>query len=257
VSEPADGESSQGDPPAAGPAPAAAPAAAPGSGSEPASAAPATTAEAPSASLDVPPTRRQAVAEPSASAKLAAALSFPDDGPLAVSLRRFDNLLGLIEQGVVFGLLSLVVVVAAGAAIHDRFVADHLGSWWHYIVRGGTFSTAMFAAVYATQQQRHLAMDLVSRRLSPRGRLLLGIALKLLTIAAMVLFGRSGLHARAVVGGKEGLELFGLHIVDADIVATIAISAVLIGLHSLIHIAIDVEYLVRGKLPPERARSGH
>jgi TRAP-type C4-dicarboxylate transport system permease small subunit len=182
---------------------------------------------------------------------------FPDDGPLSARIRRFDDLLGRLEQGLVFGLLALVVIVAASAALHDRFTSQHMGRWWHYIVRGGTFATAMFAAVFATQQQRHLAMDLVSRRLSPRGRLMLGVALKLLTIGVALLLFQSGLHQRDVAGGNESLDVLGLHIVDADIVATISIGAALIALHALLHMVIDIDYLLRNKLPPERARSGH
>lgn len=227
MSEPSDGESSQGDPP---------------DGAAPA---------APPRPSDVPPTRRHATAEATAEA------AFPDDGPVARAVRRFDDLLGRIEQGFVFGLLTLVVVVAATAALHDRITSEHMGRWWHYIVRGGTFATAMFAAVFATQQQRHLAMDLVSRRLAPRGRLVLGVALKLLTIGVAALLFISGLSQRAVAGGTDSLDVFGLRINDADIVTTISIGAALIALHAALHIAIDLDYLVRGKLPPERARSGH
>jgi TRAP-type C4-dicarboxylate transport system permease small subunit len=184
-------------------------------------------------------------------------MRFPDDGSLSRTVRQIDQVLGWIEQAVVFALLALVVSVAALAALHDRMAATHIGRWWHYIVRGGTFATAMFAAVFATQQQRHLAMDLVSRRISPRGRLILGVALKLLTIGVMVLLFQSGLHQRAVAGGNESLDVLGLHVVDADIVSTISIGAALIGLHALLHLVIDIDYLIRGKLPPERARSGH
>jgi TRAP-type C4-dicarboxylate transport system permease small subunit len=207
---------------------------------------------------DVPPTRRHSTADPEAALALGAApTSFPDDGPLARGVRAVDHALGRVEQGFVFGLLALVVLVAALAALHDRIMPHHIGRWWHYIVRGGTFATAMFAAVFATQQQRHLAMDLVSRRLSPRGRLILGVALKLLTIGVALLLFQSGLHQRSVAGGSESLDLLGLHIIDADIVATISIGAALIALHSLLHMLIDIDYLMRGKLPPERARSGH
>lgn len=184
-------------------------------------------------------------------------LSYPDDSPLAAGLRRADHALGVAEQAVVFGLLALVVLVAAFAALHDRFAAEHLGRWWHYIVRGGTFSIAMLAAVFATQQQRHLAMDLISRRLSPRGRLVLGLVLKLFTIFVVALLFRSGLHQRDVVGGSESLDLIAFHINDADIVTTISIGAALIALHCVLHGVIDIDYLLRGKLPPERARSGH
>ena len=185
------------------------------------------------------------------------AADFPDDGPVARVVRRVDAALGQLEQAVVFGLLALVVVVAALAALHDRLSRDHLGRWWHYIVRGGTFATAMFAAVYATQQQRHLAMDLVSRRLSARGRLVLGVALRVLTIGVTGLLFWSGLRQREVAGGSEHLSVLGFHLNDADIVSTISIGAALIALHAALHIAIDVDYLVRGKLPPERARTGH
>jgi TRAP-type C4-dicarboxylate transport system permease small subunit len=184
-------------------------------------------------------------------------MTFPDDDAACAWLRRVDNTLGLAEQALVFGLLALVVSVAALAAIHDKLVAEHLGRWWHYIVRGGTFAVAMFAAVYATQQQRHLAMDLVSRRLSPRGRLILGLVLKALTVAIALLLYKSGRAQVAVAGGDESLDFLGLHIVDADIVSTIFIGAALIAFHTVLHFAIDTSYLLRGKLPPERARSGH
>lgn len=231
--EPADGDHSSGEPP------------------EPSAAPASPLPDAVLLTADVPLTRRHASARDHLQA------SFPDDGPVARAVRRIDHVLGRIEQGFVFGLLALVVSVATLAALHDRLSATHLGRWWHYIVRGGTFATAMFAAVFATQQRRHLAMDLVSRRLTPRGRLVLGIALELLTIGVMILLFRSGLDQLPYVGGSESLDVLGLHIVDADIVSTIAIGAALIGLHALLHIAIDVDYLVRGKLPPERARSGH
>jgi TRAP-type C4-dicarboxylate transport system permease small subunit len=101
-------------------------------------------------------------------------------------------------------------------------------------------------------------MDLVSRRMTPRGRLVLGIVLKIFTIGVAYLLFRSGMKQREVVGGNEGLDVFGLFkIADSDIVTTMPLAAAMIIFHSLLHITIDVEYLVRGKLPPERARSGH
>jgi TRAP-type mannitol/chloroaromatic compound transport system permease small subunit len=212
---------------------------------------------------DIPPTRKHGALPdepPARDSHLSIEVEpakFPDDGALSQQVRRIDHYLGIVEQGILFGLLAAVVLVAALAAVHDKLTSDHLGRWWHYIVRGGTFTIAMIGAVFATHQQRHLAMDLISRRISPRARLVLGSALKLFTIAiAMVLF-RSGMHQRAVVGGQDSLNLLGLHITDSDVVTMMPVGAALIILHSVLHILIDVEYLVRGKLPPERARSGH
>lgn len=177
---------------------------------------------------------------------------FPDDGPVSANTRRIDHYLGLIEQGLLFALLAAVVLTAATAALSDKLLHHPLGRWWFTVVRGGTFSIAMFGAAFATHQQRHLAMDLISRRISPRGRLVLGMVLKLFTIFIAVLLFRSGMHQRDTVGGV-GEEI----ISDKTVVTALPIGAALIILHSLLHLVIDIDYLVRGKLPPERARSGH
>jgi hypothetical protein len=214
---------------------------------------------------DVPPTRKHEapVDPPSRDSHLSLEripVGFPDDWVVSAFVRKVDRYLGLIEQGILLALLALVVSVAALAAIHDKLTPDHLGRWWHTIVRGGTFTIAMLAAAFATQQQRLLAMDLVSRRLSPRGRLILGLVLKLLTIGVTGLLFRSGIAQRDVarsLGGGEELSLFGLTINDVDVVTSISIGALLIVVHTWFHFAIDLEYLIRGKVPPERARSGH
>ncbi len=202
---------------------------------------------------------------------------FPHDSKLSSRVRRIDHVAGNLEQGFVFFLLALVVIVASIAAIHDKLTNDHLGRWWHTIVRGGTFAIAMFAAAFTTQEERHLAMDLVSRKLSPKGRLLLGLGLKVLTLVVCwylykagraqlefctpVWFGPNGGHiiqfqsCSALVGAGETLSFFGLHLNDVDVVSTIFIAALLIGFHTILHFIIDVDYLVRGVSPPERMRA--
>jgi TRAP-type C4-dicarboxylate transport system permease small subunit len=181
-----------------------------------------------------------------------ASMQFPDDGAVSRYVRVVDNTVGRIEQGILFALLAAVVCTAAAAALSDKVFGHHLGRWWFTTVRGGTFTIAMFAAAYAAHQQRHLAMDLVSRKLTPRGRLILGVLLKLFTIVIAAVLFRSGMHQRDHVGGTVE-EL----ISDKTIVTMLPIGAALIILHSFLHLVIDLEYLVRGKLPPERAMSGH
>lgn len=178
--------------------------------------------------------------------------AFPDDGPLSHNVRAVDGWLGNIEQVLLFALLAAVVLTAASAALSDKLFHHALGRWWFDVVRGGTFSIAMMGAVFATHQQRHLAMDLISRKLSPRGRLILGIILKLFTIAIAIILYRSGMHQREHVGGSaEQL------VSDKTVVTMLPIGAALIILHSVLHIIIDVDYLARGKTPPEKARTGH
>jgi TRAP-type C4-dicarboxylate transport system permease small subunit len=184
--------------------------------------------------------------------KIEGPTTYPDDGALSSLVRKVDNGVGLIEQAALFFLLAAIVVTASTAAIYDKVLHEHLGRWWYTVVRGGTFAIAMFGAAYASHQQRHLAMDLVSRRLTPRGRLVLGVILKLFTILIAVVLFRSGMHQRDHVGGL-GDEF----VSDKTIVTMLPIGCALIILHSLLHIVLDVDYLVRGKLPPEKARSAH
>lgn len=211
--------------------------------------------------IDIPPTRKHEALEPApreSHLSLENATTFPDDGTLSRQLRTIDRRLGDIEQGVLFALLAIIVVTASLAALSDKLLHHQLGRWWFTVVRGGTFSIAIFGAAFATQQQGHLAMDLVSRKLPPRGRLVLLVALELLTIAVCVLLFRSGVHQRATVGTSgEALSIFGMHITDKDVVTTIPIGAALIIAHALLHMLIDADYLARGKQLPERARSTH
>lgn len=198
----------------------------------------------------VPPTRRQSSAE---LAEAAQRRPFPDDGSVSAWLRSVDRALGTAEQAVLFGLLGAVVLTAAAAALSDRVLHIPLGRWWFDIVRGGTFSIAMIGAVFATHQQRHLAMDLVSRRLPARGRLALRVVLALFTVLVVVLLLRSGLHQLDTVGEESGDHLISTH----TIVTFMPAGASLIILHALLQMVIDIDYLVRGKTPPERMRSGH
>jgi len=204
----------------------------------------------------VPPTRRQPSALPEAAAPAVAAgdpVDFPDDSRLARWVRSADRVLGHVEQAALFALLGAVVLTAAAAALSERVLGVPLGRWWFDIVRGGTFSVAMLGAVFATHQRRHLAMDLVSRRLAPRSRLGLRIVLALFTMFVAALLVRSGLHQLDTVGEEGGDHLISTH----SIVTFMPVGAVLIIAHTLIHMVIDIDYVVRRKHPPERARSGH
>lgn len=188
--------------------------------------------------------------EPEAPA--AAHAPFPDDGDVARRVRTADTWLGMAEQVTLVAILAAVVLTAALQALSGKLLGKSL-SWSFDVVRGGTFATAMIGAAFATHQQRHLSMDLVSRRLSPRGRLVLRALLAIFTIGVSLVLVRSGLHLRAIVGDEGGD-----HIVSTGTLVTfLPAGGVLIIVHSIMHLIIDVEYLARGKLPPERERTGH
>jgi len=183
---------------------------------------------------------------------LGAPLRFPHDGALAKWVRWGDSKLGLVENVALFAILASVVLTASTHAILEKATGKGL-EWSFDVVRGGTFSVAMLGAAFATQQARHLAMDLISRRLPPRGRLMLSAFLGVFTIVIAAVLMRSGVHQVDQVVNEPGEHL----IEKKQITWFLPIGAALIIVHALLHVVIDIDYLVRNKLPPERARSGH
>jgi TRAP-type C4-dicarboxylate transport system permease small subunit len=212
----------------------------------------------PKRDADIPATRPHESARdlkrPSATSmdQLAQPTVFPDDGPLSAGIRKFDHYLGIAEQAMLFGILVIVVLVASTHAIKEKIT--HLGLWWSAdVIRGGTFTLAMVGAAYATQQQRHLAMDLISKKISPRYRLLLASAIEIFTIVICAMLMYSGYHQLGAVGVETGE-----HLIQAkQIVVFLPVGAALIALHAFLHLIIHLDYFARGKVPPERARSGH
>lgn len=179
-------------------------------------------------------------------------LSFPDDGNLARQLRKADHVAGTVEQAVLFALLAVVVISGATAGIADK-LGKTLPST-DYLVRTGVLAIALIGAAFASHQQRHLAMDLVSRRLPPRGRLFLRLFLGAVTIFVVGILMTSF--------WRDFKQLSAEHNANNPLPAWLAPSTLPIGgglviFHTLLHLIIDVDYLVRGKLPPERARSAH
>ena len=148
-------------------------------------------------------------------------------------------------------LLSAIVLFAAGNAILDKLagIQVHLKD---EIIRGGTFAIALLGAAFATQQSRHLAMDLVSRRLSPRARLALKVILSLFIVFIVALLVRAGYHTVKIQKPSDELIF-----TPTFISWMIPVGGCLVILHTIFHIIIDVDYLARHKLPPERMRSGH
>ena len=214
------------------------------------------------APVDVPPTRKHEVEPPARPSQLSldgdGAAGYPDDGPVSGLVRKIDHYVGNIELGVLLAIFIAVVAVASLSALSEHIAHHQIGLWWTWVVRKGTFAIALLGAAYATQQQRLLAMDLISRKLSPKGRLVLGIALKLFTVVLAAILVYIGLYMHDHADHHAGPRLnLGFVLTEKDALCVIPIGGALIVLHSLLHAVIEADYLVRGKLLPERARSGH
>jgi TRAP-type C4-dicarboxylate transport system permease small subunit len=179
-------------------------------------------------------------------------LTYPDDGRLSRVVRLIDGWIGRGEQVVLVALLATVVLTAAGHVLLDR-LADYPLRFKDDVIRGGTFAIAMIGAAFASHQSRHLSMDLVSRRLSPRARLFLKVILALFTIAIVLILVRSGFR---LIDKERSLK--SEHLISSVAIAhLIPIGGGLIILHTLLHAIIDVDYIARRKTPPERMRSAH
>jgi TRAP-type C4-dicarboxylate transport system permease small subunit len=225
-------------------------------------------ADAPKRDIDVPPTRKHEVPAEDPPARESRVslekvhVAFPDDGPTSRLVRTIDRIVGQIEQGVLFALLAAVVLVAASSALSEKLFDHQLGDWWHFVVRKGVFVIALLSGAFATQHQRHLAMDLVSRKLPPRGRIILAIVLELFTIAIAGVLYYAGSHLydnelsiAEMSGHAEHIDVGPVSITLADVVGMMRVAGVLIALHAALHATIAIDYLARGKLLPEKARS--
>ena len=209
----------------------------------------------------VPPTRTQEAlpaadkgpADRASQLEMRGAVTYPDDGPLSAMVRKIDNYAGMVEQVVLVTILSLVVLTAASHAITDRFFHYQL-PFKDDVIRAGTFAIAMLAGAFASHQAKHLSMDLISRRLSPRARLFLKVFLGLFVIFMVTLLIRSGFHN---IDNEKQFAAEDKLITRVRIAWLIPIGGFMIIFHTVLHAIIDVDYIARRKTPPERMRSGH
>lgn len=210
---------------------------------------------------EVPPTRKRealpeeekAPAEGASELDMHAPLTYPDDGPISGTVRKIDNYVGMGEQIILVSILAFVVLTAATHALTDRFFHYHV-PFKDDVIRAGTFAIAMLAGAFASHQMKHLSMDLISRRLSPRARLFLKVFLALFVIFIVALLIRSGFHN---IENEKQFAAEDKLITRVRIAWLIPIGGFLIIFHTLLHAIIDVDYIVRRKTPPERMRSGH
>lgn len=184
---------------------------------------------------------------------LAGPAVFPDDGPVSAKLRLIDRYAGLAEQAVLFFILLAVVITGTAQAISTKLF-QHSLMWSFDVVRGGTFAIAMIGAAFASHQASHLSMDIVSRFVRPRTRQIMRVVLGLFTIFAAYLLLRSGVRLYQVVAAEGGHR----GVIAIETIATmIPIGSALIMFHTALRVLIDIDYLRRGKLLPEKAMTGH
>ncbi len=215
----------------------------------------------PDKGADIPPTRRHESVVPGDAPPVRESyhdlmnpvVTYPDDGPLSKTLRKVDTTVGTVEQAVLVAMLAAVVVIAVIHSIASKgWGGDPFGHFKDDAIRGGTFAMALLGGAFATHQGRHLAMDLVSRRLTPRARLFLQVFLGVFAIAIVVLLIRAGMDT---IKTEESIPQKDKLITSVRLAWLIPISGALIIFHTALHMVIDVDYILRRKTPPEKMRS--
>lgn len=187
------------------------------------------------------------------SLELHAPMAYPDDGPFSAKVRRLDDVIGKAEQVILVAILAAIVLVGSSHALLERFAHIRI-PFKDDVIRAGTFAIAMLGGAFASHQLKHLSMDLLSRKFSPRNRLFLKVLLALFVVFVLVLFIRAGLHN---IDTEKQFQAEDKLISRVRIAWLIPIGGATMIVHTLLHMILDLDYIIRRKTPPERMRSGH
>lgn len=173
--------------------------------------------------------------------------SFAEDPPIARQVRRVDFWVGKAEQVVLFSLLMFLVLVTFLWFITEHFASAPLENA-SYDVRYACFLIAMIGGAFAAHHRRLLSMDFVSHFMAPRVRAWVRLVNTIFASVIAGVFLKYGLYIYEETSKERG----GDHWIPAGWGnAAMAIGAGLLLFHLVCQVIIDVDYLARGKQPPE------
>jgi TRAP-type C4-dicarboxylate transport system permease small subunit len=169
----------------------------------------------------------------------------PPEPGLLVALRTVDRALGRVEEVVLAAFLLVLLLVGVYGA-YKRNIAPPSPFWSEEIIRYAVFFIGLTGAALAAQSDRLFNIDLITRKLTIRGRLILKLAQALFTIVVCYLFFDSALVLRRSLLGEEG------ELVPPELgVLSLPIAMALIAFHMLVQLLIASYYLVTRGTPPE------
>lgn len=170
----------------------------------------------------------------------------PDTEPGGIRLlRSIDRGLAKIEEIA----LAFCLVALIGLGVYQAWTRNVMPPspfWIDELIRYSVFFIGLLGAALAAQSDRLISIDMLTRLFSARGRLALRILTAAFTIVVCVLLVRGGLRLRLAVIDEKG-EILG----PATALLALPIASGLIAAHMAIHAAIDVFYLVSGRVPSE------
>lgn len=168
----------------------------------------------------------------------------PKRGAIAI-VQKLDEHIGLLEQIA----LALALLLLIGMGGYQTVATRVLGSksiWPNELIRYSVFFVATMGAALAAQQARMFAMDAASKKLPKKLQVVLRIVIAALVIVLCYVLAQGGLHARQFINTD--------HLVLSPTTAVLAlpVASGLIGLHYFLHALVDILYLVKGEIPPEK-----
>lgn len=165
-------------------------------------------------------------------------------------LRVLDHSLGYAEQvALAVALGTLIFVGAYQALMRNAFAKNPF--WIDETIRYSVFFIGLLGGALAAQSDRLITIDMITRLLPVRGRLLLRIIGAIFTIGICVLLWKSSLLFRSVILDEKGEVMR-----PATALLALPVGAALIAVHLALHTIVDSYYLVLGRLPPELAEAG-
>lgn len=172
---------------------------------------------------------------------------FADDPTLSRIVRRADNLIGLAEQIALIVLGGFLVFVCLAWLVTEHATDKPLENA-SADVRYTVYLMAMIGGAYAAHHRRLLSMDVINRLLQGRARAILRIVTTTFALVITAVFFYYCLDLYFDTRDEHTIE----HWMPAFAAkAAMAIGSALIGIHLLVQLVIDVDYLVHGKVPPE------
>lgn len=176
--------------------------------------------------------------------------AFQDDPPIARLARKIDGFVGFAEQVLLFGLLMFLVLVTLLWFITEHFTSQPLQDA-SFDVRYTVFLMAMVGGAFAAHHRRLLSMDVVSRVVSSRTRAWIRVTTTAFGVFMSAVFLK---YALWILDQPAALLATTTHWMPAFAGnAAMAIGAGLLVFHLTMQVVIDLDYLVRGKTPPEPA----
>jgi TRAP-type C4-dicarboxylate transport system permease small subunit len=173
--------------------------------------------------------------------------------PGARALRRFNDWIGTAETAA----LVVLLIVLVGTGVYQTAAAHLMNkndTWPYEIIRYSVFFIAMAGASLAAARSRMINMDVVTRWLQPRTKAALRVATSLFVVAVCFILFKGGMDMRDTAAERN--EAYD-YISPSTGLLALPVGAIMIGLHFLLHAAIDILWLASGKTPPEPEQPVH